>query len=488
MEENKLEKKYGLITAICMVVGIVIGSGVFFKAKNVLVNTGGDMPLGILAWVIGGVVMLVCGYTFSTLATRYEKVNGLVDYSEAIVGKKYAYFISWFCTNLYYPGMTSALAWVSARYTLAIFKGDGEWAMTSPLCLALAGFYLCFSYTINALSPKLAGKWQVSSTFIKMVPLVLMAVIGIIVGLKNGVTLDAFKTWGASAATEGGTFNALLKSVVATAFAYEGWIIATSINAELKNSKKNLPIALVGGCAVIMVIYIAYYIGIAGAVDTKTLMTDGANAAFDALFGKVGGTVIGVFIAVSCLGTLNGLMVASTRGMYATAVRGQGPKPEVFSELSKGTNMPTNSSVYGLFICAAWLFYFFGANLCNPILFGPFSFDSSELPIITLYALYIPMFIIYIVKTHKESFFKNVLMPILAIICSGFMVFAAIYSHGYTPYVTAKAEGKFSCPVLFYLIIFAVIMIIGAVFINGGKKKKAVTKTKEKTEQKKHPF
>mgnify|MGYP000579262288 CR=1 FL=1 len=54
---DKLQKRYGLLTAICMVVGIVIGSGVFFKAQTILQKTGGNMPLGILAWIIGGVTI-----------------------------------------------------------------------------------------------------------------------------------------------------------------------------------------------------------------------------------------------------------------------------------------------------------------------------------------------------------------------------------------------------------------------------------------------
>ena len=81
--DNRLEKKYGLPTAVCMVVGIVIGSGVFFKAETVLNKTGGNMPLGILAWGIVGAIMIICSYVFATMATRYEKVNGLVDYAEA---------------------------------------------------------------------------------------------------------------------------------------------------------------------------------------------------------------------------------------------------------------------------------------------------------------------------------------------------------------------------------------------------------------------
>ena len=74
--ENKLEKKYGLFTAICMVVGIVVGSGVFFKAQVILQKTGGDMPLGVLAWLIGGAIMIVCILAFSAMAQKYEKVNG----------------------------------------------------------------------------------------------------------------------------------------------------------------------------------------------------------------------------------------------------------------------------------------------------------------------------------------------------------------------------------------------------------------------------
>ena len=74
---NNLEKKYGLFTAISMVVGIVIGSGIFFKAQNILTSTNGNMPLGILAWLIGGAIMMICAYCFATLATVYGRLRGL---------------------------------------------------------------------------------------------------------------------------------------------------------------------------------------------------------------------------------------------------------------------------------------------------------------------------------------------------------------------------------------------------------------------------
>ena len=115
--ETKLEKKYGLLTAIAMVVGIVIGSGVFFKAEKVLTATGGNLTLGILAWVVGGIIMIACAYTFAVMSTKYQYVNGIVDYAEATMGEKFGYYVGWFMALIYYPTLTSVLAWVSARYT-----------------------------------------------------------------------------------------------------------------------------------------------------------------------------------------------------------------------------------------------------------------------------------------------------------------------------------------------------------------------------------
>ena len=171
--QNQLEKRYGLFTAIAMVVGIVIGSGVFFKAEAVLKATGGNIPVGIAAWVIVGLIMVICSYTFAIMASRYEKVNGVVDYAEMVVSSKYGYYVGWFMTIIYIPALTSVLAWVSARYT-GVLLG---WDITGGSVMTIACFYLIASYAINALSPVLAGKFQVSTTIIKLIPLMLMAVV-----------------------------------------------------------------------------------------------------------------------------------------------------------------------------------------------------------------------------------------------------------------------------------------------------------------------
>ncbi|MGV8983603.1 amino acid permease, partial [Clostridium sp.] len=176
-------------------------------------------------------------------------------------------------------------------------------------------------------------------------------------------------------------------------------------------------------------------------------------------FSSAGGTLIFVFVIISCLGTLNGLMLGCTRGIYSLAARGLGPKPKIFKQIDSETNMPTNSSVLGLLLCAIWLLYFYGANL-NP-LFGFFCFDSSELPIVTIYALYIPIFIMIMKKEKDLNSFKRFIMPTISLAGCIFMIIAACFSHGIA--------------VVAYLIIFAIIMAIGGFF-----SKKAIIKVPSK--------
>ncbi|MDR1832915.1 MAG: APC family permease [Fusobacteriaceae bacterium] len=444
MENITLKKKYGLMTAIAMVIGIVIGSGVFFKAEKVLTATGGDLPLGIGAWVIGGLIMIVCAYVFATMAAKYEKISGLVDYAEVVIGKKYAYYLGWFMAIIYTPTLTSVLAWVSARYTCVLLG----WDITGGPCMTLACLYLIAIYVMNMLTPLLAGKFQIGTTAIKLIPLVLMAVIGTIAGLRSGMTIRNFS----SVAAQEMNGSPLFTAVVATAFAYEGWIIATTINAELRDAKKNLPRALTVGTLVIMAVYILYYVGLAGAVPNALLMESGeqgARIAFMTIFGKWGGVLLMVLVVISCLGTLNGLMMGCVRNQYALAIRGNGPAPYVFAQVDPVTNMPLNSGNWALLLCGIWLFFFYGANLTSGW-FGPFKFDSSELPIVALYAMYLPIFFLFIKKERDLPVFKRVVMPSLAIAACVFMIIAAIFAHG-------KA-------VLWFLLVFAIVMAVGALY------------------------
>lgn len=452
---QKLTKKYGLFTAIAMVVGIVIGSGVFYKAQDILVKTSGNLTASILAWLVGGLIMVVCATTFAVMATKYEKVNGIVDYAEATIGGGYAYMLGWFTSTVYLPAMTGVLAWVSARFTVVFlnsvipsFNAD---PIVGPECMVITLVYMVATYGMNALAPKFAGKYQVTTTVIKLIPLVLMGVVGTVVGLTNGTLVQNFT---APATSDAGLMPLFYTALVSTAFAYEGWIIATSINAEIKDAKRNLPIALTVGSLIVMAICVLYNLGVAGATAMDDLVAGGASVAFANIFGGKIGAILNLFVAISCLGTLNGLMLAVTRGTYSLAVRGRGIKPDFFNDIDEKTNMPSNSTIVGLLLTMFWFLYFYAGNLAGWC--GQYGFDSSELPIITIYALYIPIFIRFMVKGKEYGVFKRFVLPILALCGSLFTVYAAIVSH--------------KMGVVYYLIVFALFMFAGWMIDRKNKK------------------
>lgn len=438
---ENLKKKYGLFTAICMVVGIVIGSGIFFKADGVLAKSGYNALYSILAWIISGLVMVVIATTFAVMATKYEKVGGAVDYAEAMCGKEYAYYVGWFMSLIYYPAMTAVLAWVSAKFTLEAVVGNSSLELSSE-CITLALLYLILAYFINTIAPKLAGKFQISSTIVKLVPIAFIAIVGTVIGLINGTLANNFEYHITNNVGSDGN-TGLFPAICTTIFAYEGWIVATSINSEIKNSKKNLPIALCAGTFIIMAAYTLYNIGIMGLTGIDAIKTGGTTEAFK-FFSPIVASAINIFVIISCLGTLNGLMLGGCRGIYALSARGKGFAPETFSQVDRKTNMPHNSAIFSLLMCASWFVYFIFLMLGK---FGDYGFDSSELPIITLYAMYVPMIITMMIKEKELNPFKRFVLPILSLCGIGVIIYACIENHGVS--------------IVWYLIVFAVIMLIG---------------------------
>jgi APA family basic amino acid/polyamine antiporter len=188
-------------------------------------------------------------------------------------------------------------------------------------------------------------------------------------------------------------------------------------------------------------------VGVAGGLSNQELIEKGAPVAFTNIFGGVLGNILNLFIAISCLGTTNGLMMGCSRCMYSLAARGEGPNPERYSQVDKTTNMPSNSAIFALMMTAVWFLYFYLSNLAGTWK-GIFVFDSTELPIITIYLMYLPILIQWMRKEKEENVLRRFVMPSLAICGSVFMVVACVLSH------------KMGC--VWYLIVFAVVMALGA--------------------------
>jgi len=418
--EKGLEKKYGLFTAIAMVVGVVIGSGVFFKADDVLKLTNGNLVLALIAWGIGAFSMIFGSLVFAEFAQRIEKSNGIVDYSEMAYGKRFGYLVGWFKGVLYYAPLSAILAWVSSLYTMILFGSDNP--SNSTMTWLLAAFYMLVIYSINFLSPILAGKLQVGATVIKLIPLTLVAIVGTIAGLLNGVTGTNFTQALGSIGSSSGT---LASAVVATAFAYEGWIAAVTINSEIKDSKKNLPKALITGAIIVFFVYVLYFLGIASVLPTTEIVAQGDNAVAmvtSQLFGNLASTILTVFVVISCLGTLNGLVLSIIRIPYSLAIRNQGPAPTWMRKIDPKTNAPLNSALFAGCLSIVYLSLWYAS--INE-LFGSY-IGLDEIPIVMIYGLYVFLYIWYMKEFKDLGFVKRFIIPICATLGSVIILYGGI--------------------------------------------------------------
>lgn len=441
-------KKYNLFTAIAMVVGIVVGSGVFFKAADVLSATSGNLWLSLLAWLIGGLVMVISAYTIALIAANSKNGTDLTQMAEDTVGKRHSYGIAWYIGVIYFPLLCGVLSYVCASFTCILFNVDSV-VINIILCFV----YLISIYILNSISPKLAGYFQVTTTTIKVIPLITMAIIGTIFGLFNsdGYLLENLS----KVSTMGGT-SGFMGAVCATCFAYDGWICATSISNELDNPKKDLPKALVIGTLIVLIIYIAYYIGLAGTFPNIDFMENGQSQvllAFSKIFrSNVFGTILYVFVIVSCVGTLNGLTIGTTRSFKAIAGTNNGPKPELFKTINR-FNMNTYSVIVGFILAIIWLIvwlitYYLG------LLKGAFwAIDISELVCVFMYLAYVPMYIQIMKKREDLKLFNRFIMPLLAILSVSIIMVSAVIRH------------QWGC--LVFATIASIVLIVGMRFYKG---------------------
>lgn len=391
-----------------------------FKADDVLSITEGNLIIALLAWVIGACAMIFGALTFAEFASRFEKSNGIVDYFEEAYGKRIGYLMGWFNGTLYYAPLSAILAWVASLYTM-ILLGNPNPTNSMETWLLASSFLVC-SYLLNSLAPKIAGYFQVTTTFIKLIPLILIALVGLFNGLVQGVTIDNFTAAAQSLSSQGKTFSA---AVVATAFAYEGWVIAVTLNSEIKDSKKNLPKALFVGSIIVFIIYVSYFLGMSSVLDTHVIMAEGdgsVNLVSNQLFGNLGATLLTIFVIISCLGTLNGLVMACIRTPFSLAIRNQGPLVKAMKNINTKTGMPLFAAAYAFIISGIYLFIWWGSF--NDI-FGRF-ISIDEIPIVMIYGFYVLLYIWYMINFKDLGFFKRFIIPGVALLGAGIILFGGI--------------------------------------------------------------
>ena len=324
MNNGVLKKNLGITTAISIVVGCVIGSGIFFKPQAIYSATHGAPGLGLIAWIITGIVSICGALTFAEIAIMFPRTGGIVTYLKEAFGETIGFLAGWIQVLVFYPAMISALA-VAFSNQLSLFLKTDQYIIVIAIgcIIILAG--------MNSLGSKPAGRLQIIFTVSKLIPIVLLIIFGFIKGQNDAPLFSPMI---------GKDINPIVvlgQLMVSVLFAFEGWTGVGAIAGELKNPGKDLPRAIIGGVSIIMAIYLIINIAYLKVIPASSLAFLKAPAAAVAikLFGNIGGKIIAVGIMISVFGACNGFLMSGSRVAFAMAQEETLPFSSYLSKLNK---------------------------------------------------------------------------------------------------------------------------------------------------------
>lgn len=434
--------QYGFITAISMVVGIVIGSGIFFKADDILIATGGSVLLGILGFLVVGLGVLFGSLVISEYAIHNPSEGGLIPFCKDAFGPKIAYFVSWFVISVYFPAIIVILAFVTAIYLSVLLGIDSATFLYVGTALVLA-----FAFISNIVSKRLGGTIQSVTTGLQLVPLFIIGAIGLLFFNTGGA--------GSSITSHDVTSNAsFFTALIAIAFTFDGWIVVTSIGNEIKNPKKTLPIALTAGVLITTIIYILYFIGITNIVNPADIISLGdahVDIAAQTIFGQHGSTIVTAFVVIAVYGGVNGMVLAYLRLPHAIVEEGMMKDILKINEHKTANGFSKGVIIFDIITVSIMLVIQILSN--EGIIFGNLAtpFDLSTLPITIIYFIYIGLYIRVFTVTSRQGVERARLMMyvVVAVLISLIVIYGAMQVNG-----------------LIYIVFSLIAMIIGIPFKN----------------------
>ena len=412
MENKQLQKSLGVGAALSTVVGMVIGGGVFFKPQAVYTLTGGAPGLGMLTWVLAGIVTIAAGLTAAEVSAAIPKTGGMMVYIEEIYGEKLGFLTGWMQSVLFFPATIAALAVMFGQQSAGLLGNDG---LSLPLALGV----ILLIAVLNTLGSKTSGLIQTVSTVGKLLPLALIIIFGFIKGEGNNAIMSPMVAEGLS------PMSVIGQVLIAILFAYDGWINVGAIAGEMKNPGKDLPKAIVGGLSLVMAVYVVInlaYLWVLPA-DQLAQYASPASAVAEQIFGPMGGKFVTVGILVSVFGALNGYLLTGPRITYTLGANKT--LPATLGKLS-ANGSPVNATLAMAVLS------------CLYALSGQFNL-LTDLSIFAVWVFYTLTFI-GVIKLRKDQ--PNLhrpykvplypIVPIIAIACGLFVVVNQLFLSGMT--------------------------------------------------------
>lgn len=311
----KLKRALGLRIATAVVVGNVIGSGIFLKPGNIAANCG-QFDLIITLWIVGGLLCLLGALCIAELATMLPHAGGLYVYLREAYGGLVAFLFGW-CEMLFSrPASTGALAVAFVgSLTLAL-----DWKASAGTQVLLAIALLAFLAWVNIVGVVWGGRLQLVTTLIKGG---FLAVVALLPWLLQPFVEDSWSwsNYGTTVTPRLPTLSTQIGAVLlAVLWAYDGWHGLAPLAEEVRRPQRNIPLALFAGVGILMALYVGANVAYHGVLSMSQMQAAGNHAAEEMLrqlLGRAGLTSMSVVIMCSTFGALNCNLLYAPRVTFA---------------------------------------------------------------------------------------------------------------------------------------------------------------------------
>jgi amino acid transporter len=308
----------GLWDAVSIIVGIVVGAGIYQTAPFILKHV--DSPqTALITWGVAGLLSLIGALCYAELATAYPRDGGDIVYLTRAFGRWAGFLFGWVQLTVILTGSIGMMAFVFANYAIRLSKAAFGWELGIISAFAFAGGAVFVLTVTNILGVVFGKTVQNILTFAKVVGLGAIIVAGFYAPLPDAWTQPGNSLEKLRELTFPGFAPSLGVALVLILYTYGGWNDAAFVAAEVKNGKKNITRSLVLGVLIITALYLlvnAAYINSLGFPSAQASSQIAADV-LDRAFGKGGVTLMCILVMVSALGAVNGLIFTGAR-VYST--------------------------------------------------------------------------------------------------------------------------------------------------------------------------